>query len=553
MNANEPQSLAGDVPESWAYVSVRDVGSVRLGRQKSPTQTGGNHSTPYLRAGNIAEDGLDLNDVFEMAFDPREREIYALREGDVVLAEASGSPRHVGRPAVWRQELPLCCFQNTVIRFRPHAVSAAYALAVFQHYVSSGVFSRVARGVGLLHLGAGRFGDLAFPLPPLAEQARIVAVLDARLAELREASAALESALAGTRQQDLEILDAAAAGRVGGKATGDRPARSSAPSDLAERHPVPDHWTWVDVQGAGTLTLGKSLGRGSRSGERLRRYLRVANVQEDDIQLDDLNEMFFGDQEIAKYSLRAGDVLLCDGQSPELVGRPAIYRGDLPELCFQNHLIRFRAAADVDPEFALVVFRHYLHAGEFRRLARGSTNIANLSKARLASMPFPKPPLEEQREIVAETRRKLNASSDQRAAIVASLAHAAEMSAELVRAAVGGRLVAQNTEDEAAARLLERVGPPPVANAPAAPATRRRKAVSRTGNGPTDKFDVISALRDTEPLGVRDLSLKAGVNLNDVTEIEGFYTQLRDMAGDTVEVVGIGEEALIRVVNDAPR
>jgi type I restriction enzyme, S subunit len=172
-------NVVEQVPPSWATPLVAEVGSVRLGRQRSPSKVSGRHATPYLRAGNIVEHGLDLTDVLEMDFDPRERETYALRDGDVLLAEASGSPKHVGRPAIWRDELPLCCIQNTVIRFRPHAVWPEYALAVFRHYAASGVFARTARGSGLLHLGAGRFGALPFPLPPMAEQQRIVAVLDA--------------------------------------------------------------------------------------------------------------------------------------------------------------------------------------------------------------------------------------------------------------------------------------------------------------------------------------------------------------------------------------
>jgi type I restriction enzyme, S subunit len=65
-----------------------------------------------------------------------------------------------------------------------------------------------------------------------------------------------------------------------------------------------------------------------------------------------------------------------------------MYRDGPGETCFQNSLIRFRAGAEVLPEFALVVFRHYLHAGEFTRVARASTNIAHLSKSRFAEMPL---------------------------------------------------------------------------------------------------------------------------------------------------------------------
>ncbi len=89
------------------------------------------------------------------------------------------------------------------------------------------------------------------------------------------------------------------------------------------------------------------------------------------------------------YRLRPGDILLNEGQSEELVGRPALYQGDPPSVCFQNTLVRFRSGPDVDPEFALLVFRFYFRSGAFRAIAKMSTNIAHLGAQRFADLPFP--------------------------------------------------------------------------------------------------------------------------------------------------------------------
>jgi type I restriction enzyme, S subunit len=88
--------------------------------------------------------------------------------------------------------------------------------------------------------------------------------------------------------------------------------------------------------------------------------------------------MNFEADEVSTYALRFDDILLNEGQSPELVGRPAMYRDAIPGACFQNTLIRFRAGPDIDPDYALLVFRHFMHSGVFRRIARWSTNIAHL-------------------------------------------------------------------------------------------------------------------------------------------------------------------------------
>jgi len=176
----------GDTPPGWTWATVEQIGFVQLGRQRSPKNVSKNYPTKYIRAANIKSTGLDLTDVLEMEFSPAERERYALREGDIVLAEASGSASQVGKPAFWRGEIPLCCFQNTVIRFRPCCLESRFPLVVFKHFYINGIFARIAGGVGINHLSADKFSAIRFPLPPLAEQTRIAAEVERRLSVLEE-------------------------------------------------------------------------------------------------------------------------------------------------------------------------------------------------------------------------------------------------------------------------------------------------------------------------------------------------------------------------------
>jgi type I restriction enzyme S subunit len=182
------------LPEEWKWASVEQLGDVQLGRQRSPKNVSKNYPTKYIRAANITERGLNLSDILEMEFSPAERERFALRDGDIVLSEASGSPAQVGKPAVWREEIPLCCFQNTVLRLRPAVVGSKFVVVAFQHCYVNGVFAKVAGGVGN-HLGAEKFSAIPFPLPPLAEQMRIVAEVERRLSILREIDAMVRANL----------------------------------------------------------------------------------------------------------------------------------------------------------------------------------------------------------------------------------------------------------------------------------------------------------------------------------------------------------------------
>ncbi len=132
----------------------------------------------------------------------------------------------------------------------------------------------------------------------------------------------------------------------------------------------------------------------------MKAYLRVANVFEDRIDTSDVMQMHFEPEEFKRYQLVHGDVLLNEGQTPELLGRPALYRGEPQDCAFTNSLIRFQAGPQVLPEWALLVFRAHMHGGRFTRESRITTNIAHLSLARLRTIEMPVPPLDEQHRIV---------------------------------------------------------------------------------------------------------------------------------------------------------
>ena len=164
---------------------------------------------------------------------------------------------------------------------------------------------------------------------------------------------------------------------------------------------LPDGWVWSTVAGVGDVQLGRQRAPRYHYGPNMRPYLRVANVFEDRIDTSDVMEMDFAPSEFERYRLRPGDVLLNEGQSPQFLGRPAVYRGSPPDVAFTNSLLRFRAGPAVTPEWALIVFREHMHSGRFARESRITTNIAHLSAARLKSVEFPVPPLDEQKRISA--------------------------------------------------------------------------------------------------------------------------------------------------------
>jgi len=565
------------LPDGWTIVRIDQAGAVRIGRQRSPDKHTGRYATKYLRAANITPYGLNLTDLLEMDFTPAERSIFALHEGDVLLTEASGSAAQVGRAAIWRGEVNGCCYQNTVIRFRPHLTVPEYALVVFRHYSTSGVFARAARGVGIQHLGSSRFAELEFPLPPLNEQRRITELTDRRLAEIAEASVRLRSALAYVDEQVHEILAAAAAGELvtqdppsgDGKRIDTRaprqaqqtlfdlpkPAATDGKQILAQ---LPTSWEWAPVDEIGEVTLGRQRSPKHQQGKYMRPYLRVANVFEDRIDTSDVLTMNFAPDELAVYALKYGDILLNEGQSPELVGRPAMYRDEVPGACFQNHLIRFRAGPRVDADFALLVFRHFMHSGVFRGIARWSTNIAHLGLERFRALQFPLPPLDEQKRIVKEAHRRLSEAAEVKTATRASLNRLPEIERELLAAAVAGELVPQDASEEPASALVKRLGTPPREVISAA-LTVETDGVTTMPKGetlsprPTLTSDLASVLRSAgRPLPLPELFGRAGYDRNQPEHVELFYLAIRSQLGQTIRQTGdLLENALLEPIDAA--
>lgn len=312
------------------------------------------------------------------------------------------------------------------------------------------------------------------PVAPTAEQRRIVARIDELFTQIADGEIALARA-----HNDLEIwrralLKAAVTGeltrewreRNSSKETGTvlitrwRHEIASESGELDFRaqpqsDSLPQTWAWSTVGEAGEVRLGRQRAPQHHKGKHMRPYLRVANVFEDRLDLTDVKTMNFTPDEFETYQLKSGDILLNEGQSPDLLGRPAIFRGEIEGCCFQNTLLRFRVNKGLLPEFALLVFRHYMRSGRFKREARITTNLAHLSQSRCASIEFPVPPTTEQFEIAHAVQRLEEQAFEQFGHIEMSAIGPLRQS--ILKDAFGGKLVEQDARDEPADKLVARL------------------------------------------------------------------------------------------------
>jgi type I restriction enzyme S subunit len=166
--------------DSGQLARIDSLGSVLIGRQRSPKYANGEHMVSYLRVANVGDNKLRLGDVKKMNFTPEEQEHYRVLPNDILISEGQ-SRELVGQSALVTSLPESVCFQNTLIRFRPNVdiIHPAYAQALFRACLYSGVFVEIAtQTTSIAHLGVQRFARLNVPVPSMDEQESYLARFD---------------------------------------------------------------------------------------------------------------------------------------------------------------------------------------------------------------------------------------------------------------------------------------------------------------------------------------------------------------------------------------
>lgn len=366
------------LPLTWSHSTIGDLAIVRTGRTPSrtdPTNFGGD--IPWVKTAEVTDDVIYTTEehLSENGRETSKSEIFPA--GSILVAlygqgQTRGRTALLGVPAATNQACAVILpTTKTVQRYLWWWLRASYV-----------PLRDLGRGGNQPNLNLEIVRTFGIPVPPLPEQGRIAAILDKAdtIRRKREEGIGLTKEL--LRSAFLELF-------------GD-PVKN-------ERG-----WPIVKIEEAGQVQLGRQRAPKYQSGKHTHPYLRVANVFEDRIDLNDVLSMDFDESDFKTYRLRHGDILLNEGQSTELVGRPAMWRDELPECCFQNTLIRFRANPErMEPEYALEVFLYYLRKGQFARLSSKTSSVAHLGAGRFAEMPVPLPPLKLQRHY-SEKRRQIH-------------------------------------------------------------------------------------------------------------------------------------------------
>lgn len=346
--------------------------------------------------------------------------------------------------------------------FKSLVLRAGIVPEYIRHYLigSKDYAESKASGTTFMELSGARVAELAVPIAPLEEQRRIAAKIDgltAHTASARTDLARVPLLMARYKQRLLALAF-----------SGELTASWRRANSLSEP---------VEVELL-EVAKGFSYGSSAKSSPAGKiPVLRMGNIQNG--KLDWTNLVFTSDKaEIAKYSLLAGDVLFNRTNSPELVGKTALYKGEQPAI-YAGYLIRIQCTDRLLPEFLAYCLNGPAAREYCWQVKTDGVSQSNINAKKIAAFRFLLPGREEQAEIV----RRIDSAFNWLDRVAADYVNAAnllpKLDAAILAKAFRGGLVPHHPDDEPASALLERAR-----HEQSEPSRRTRRATINSKDSP---------------------------------------------------------------------
>ncbi len=403
------------LPEGWRWVRLGEMCEHHTGTRDMRSEP----DTPFryidiTSVDNISKRILTPKSVLGRNAPSRAREI--VRADDVLIATTRPNLNAV---ALVPPELDneICSTGFCVLRPRAD-VCCQYLFAFVQSDEFVEGLSRSVNGATYPAVTDKQVRDQFAPLPPLAEQKRIAAILYEQMAAVERARAAAEAQLDAAKALPAAYLRA------------------------VFESPEAQNWPVRKLGDMGEIVSGVTLGR-KLNGAETRRvpYLRVANVKDGYLSLSNVYEVDATEGEIAKCRLNAGDLLLTEGGDPDKLGRGTFWQNQIAECIHQNHIFRVRLnPQEFSSEFVSAQVGSPYGKAYFFAQAKQTTGIATINQRVLGNFPLMTPPLATQQR-VAEMLNGQMASADRACkAIEEELDAINKLPAALLRRAFNGEL-----------------------------------------------------------------------------------------------------------------
>ena len=429
-----------EIPDSWEWVRYREIANCLLGKTKNPHQQSGT-TCPYLCSINVYWDKIKLSEIKEMLFSDTDMKQYSVHKGDMLICEGG----EAGRTAIYNGEIEPIYFQNALHRVRFYGnISARFYLHQMEFYKKTGMLNDHIKGETIQHFVLGKLQELIVPLPPLAEQQRIVEKLETLLPLVEQYSDAqiklekLNSEINGLLKKS--ILQEAIQGKLVAQCDTDEPAtellkriqeeklnlvkqgklkkkdviestifraddnryyekKGKVVTEITDDLPfeIPNSWQWCRLSNIANLYTGNSINEAEKNAKYTNvqgtEYIATKDVKFDN-SIDYQNGVAIPEQYVTNFRIApAKSVLMCiEGGS---AGRKIGILNQ--EVCFGNKLCCFAPYIDISE----YIF-YYLQSPLFFEIFSSNKNgiIGGVSVNNLKELFIPLPPQEEIHRII---------------------------------------------------------------------------------------------------------------------------------------------------------
>lgn len=423
------------IPNNWCWTYFKDIFYIENGYafKKIDYKKEG---IPLVRISNIENGIVNINECIYVNKLEKNEEKYVIEKGDLLIALSGATTgkngvyyldeiaylnQRIGNIKIKNKEKVLNEYRNYYIALKNEDIlNLAYGGA--QPNISPKVIEFIS-----------------IPLPPIKEQQRIVNRIESLFAKLDRAKELIENTLAQFEQNKMAILHKAFIGELTAK------WRKENNIDLSS-------WQEKTIDELCTSLKYGTSKKSKPEGSVV--VLRMGNLQNGEI--DWSNLMYTDDKDdIEKYLLKKGDVLFNRTNSPELVGKTSIYRGEYPAI-YAGYLIKLDYGKDIIGEYLNYMMnstkaKHYCYT-----VKTDGVSQSNINAKKIGAFEIPVPTIEEQQEIV-NILDKLLAKYNKIKNLEQQLEKIELLKKAILAKAFRGELGTNNPDEESAENLLKEI------------------------------------------------------------------------------------------------
>ncbi len=424
------------LPKNWEQCQFGDVTQIISGgtpSTKDPTNFAENDGIPWITPSDLSGYkkvyiSRGVRNLSEKGFEACSAT--KLPTGSVLFS--SRAP--IGYVAIAANELTTNQgFKSFVL---PEGLDSRFVYFYLRHIKP--VAEDLATGTTFKELSGSKAARLPLIIAPSEEQKRIANKLENLMARIDACQTRLDHVRLILDRLRQAVLSAATSGAL--------------TEDWREEHETTEAWKTVSLPEVATSRLGKMLDKAKNQGTPIN-YLRNANVRWFDFDLTDIQTIRVTEDEIETFSVRRGDVFICEGGEP---GRCAVWYGPEDEYVFQKALHRVRVGKNLTPEWLCYCLKVAADSGSLEELFTGTT-IKHLTGVALNQFEFELPSYAEQHEIVRRVEKLFDLTDRVETRYRTTQTHIEHLTPALLFKAFRGELVPQDPSDEHASVLLRRI------------------------------------------------------------------------------------------------